>query len=564
MVDQLRSLWESGRHSHVLREVLSRWDEIMRCDGRAVGWIEPMLRRSGLPVEAFAFQAELLRRQHADADQWAFLIESILNSGDPWWARQLLEQVGTTSRHLQALQIETTLAIGQEDAAEPIGRWGREYTDQPAREKSVEWWIRCGRIAEAERVLQDGGDLPLWRARLMLWRRDSPGARVLLREIPQSPHVRCLEGIADVQEGAFEAAEAILRPLLETEARGDAAIWLCTVLRKQRRFREAQQVADIASFASPAFHLVPRLDRELAAIGERAGGDNPHGTKFRALRHRLALRLRPIRKLENAPALYALGLRPRDSMVALEAALERFGGNHSAHLTTVEGGALKSYTLPQDPRHLGATIQRVLWTRGPDAARALYRELAPRVSGHPLLRIYQGELELWMGAYDEAARLFREAIGVDRRTRWAWIGLGASHMFQGELSEAQKIWQKGLRLTGFPGPTLFVYRGECYRRQGDVGRARKDLETALQQKPQRLSAQINMALMSADATTLDRAERECITNAPILMEQLTGTTAERLEQVLEAMRGNRSSSPWHVSYHLWGRIWRRSVAPTET
>jgi hypothetical protein len=25
------------------------------------------------------------------------------------------------------------------------------------------------------------------------------------------------------------------------------------------------------------------------------------------------------------------------------------------------------------------------------------------------------------------------------------------------------------------------------------------------------------------------------------------------------MRGNRSSSEWHVSYHLWGHVWRRGA-----
>ncbi len=31
------------------------------------------------------------------------------------------------------------------------------------------------------------------------------------------------------------------------------------------------------------------------------------------------------------------------------------------------------------------------------------------------------------------------------------------------------------------------------------------------------------------------------------------------EQVLTAMRGNRSSSEWTMSYHLWGRLWRRGM-----
>jgi tetratricopeptide (TPR) repeat protein len=201
----------------------------------------------------------------------------------------------------------------------------------------------------------------------------------------------------------------------------------------------------------------------------------------------------------------------------------------------------------------------VLWTRGPEAVRALYRELAPTVEGHPFFRIYAGEIELWLGNYEEAARIFRAVLDRDNTVKWAWIGLGASIMLQGELAQAQRIWQQGLSITRFAGPTLYVYRGECSRRQGDVPQARRELETALQQKPQRLSAQINMALLDGEADALARAERACVAHAPLLMEQLSGSPEERLEQVLAAMRGNRSSSPWHVSYHLWGRIWRRAA-----
>jgi hypothetical protein len=37
------------------------------------------------------------------------------------------------------------------------------------------------------------------------------------------------------------------------------------------------------------------------------------------------------------------------------------------------------------------------------------------------------------------------------------------------------------------------------------------------------------------------------------MEHLSGSAADKLESVLEAMRGNRSSS--RVTYHLWDRVW---------
>jgi tetratricopeptide (TPR) repeat protein len=134
-------------------------------------------------------------------------------------------------------------------------------------------------------------------------------------------------------------------------------------------------------------------------------------------------------------------------------------------------------------------------------------------------------------------------------------------MLQGDFQEAHRIWERGLSRTHWePGPTLYVYRGECYRRQGELELARDELETAVRQKPQRLSARINLALLDRDPEALVRVERDCTAFAPLLMAELKGSPAERLEQVLEAMRGNRSSSEWNMSYHLWGRLWRRGVA----
>ena len=152
---------------------------------------------------------------------------------------------------------------------------------------------------------------------------------------------------------------------------------------------------------------------------------------------------------------------------------------------------------------------------------------------------------------------FREAIGKHRKTRWAWIGLGASEMLRGNLLQAQKTWKKGLKLSGFAGPTLYVYRGECYRRQGKDDLARRDLQTAVQEKPERISAWINLALLDREPQTLQRVHAECTAAFPLLMEHLGGDVPEQLEGVLAAMRGNRRSSPSHVSYHLWGRVWRR-------
>ena len=107
---------------------------------------------------------------------------------------------------------------------------------------------------------------------------------------------------------------------------------------------------------------------------------------------------------------------------------------------------------------------------------------------------------------------------------------------------------------------LYVYRGECHRRQGELDPARRDLQTAVRNSPERLSAWINLALLDGEPQAVDDAERRCRTFAPLLMDELSDCSAtERLEGMLAAMRGNRRSTPVHMTYHLWGRLWHRAA-----
>src|SRR6185503_16963035 len=128
---------------------------------------------------------------------------------------------------------------------------------------------------------------------------------------------------------------------------------------------------------STGFNLVARLERELASEYDRMGYDAGTARSDSAPVHWLRRltgsakhpgppRLRRIEELENAAAIYPLGLDARDSIATLEAALERFAGNHTVHLSTTAGGVVRSYPLPENPRQLGSTVQRVLWTRGAD------------------------------------------------------------------------------------------------------------------------------------------------------------------------------------------------------
>jgi tetratricopeptide (TPR) repeat protein len=541
---ELHRLWDRGERGSAIRSALDNWDQLV-ASGGDLRWLQDALRTCGLPVESFALQA-LATRQSGGAEGWESLIRSVLNSGDAWWARALLTEVGADSRALRALGIETDLTLDRQSPA--ISEWITTSREPAELEAAVGWLLRSGRVEEAERLANGAEHLRLWRARFALWRNQPGIARPLLEGLPQTAEVRCLDAIASVLEGRLEQAEAVLRSLLDSDIRADAWSWLATLLRWQKRYAEAVQAADAAAMASPTFSLPTRLERELS-------DDALKTSPVTRLLRSIGLSRRRVADLEHADALCTLGLSLRDRIEMLERVLEQCGGNHTAQLTTTRDGQLGAVSLPQNPRHLGAIVQLVLWTRGADAARALYQEVAPSVNDHPLFGIYRGELELWMGEYETAARVFRDVLERRREVKWAWIGLGASLMLQGELREAQRTWKKGVSLSGV-GPTLHVYRGECYRRRGEHAAARRELEVALREKPQRISAQINLALLDGRPEELERVERECARLAPMLMDDLAGNPAERLEQVLDAMRGNRSSSPSHVCYHLWGRVWR--------
>src|SRR5690349_13766911 len=88
----IRDLWDSGPHAEALQEALRDWDRMLEDDGAA--WLQSALRAAGLEAGAFALEAEACRR-NARAAEWETLIASLLRIGDPWWARELLEEAGT-------------------------------------------------------------------------------------------------------------------------------------------------------------------------------------------------------------------------------------------------------------------------------------------------------------------------------------------------------------------------------------------------------------------------------------------------------------------------------------
>src|SRR5678809_1028095 len=87
-VADVRQLWEDGHHGPAIRAALEGWEHL-RQPSSDLDWLARALRTSGLGAEALAVQL-VSTRQEARLPAWEGLIRSILQSGDPWWARDLL------------------------------------------------------------------------------------------------------------------------------------------------------------------------------------------------------------------------------------------------------------------------------------------------------------------------------------------------------------------------------------------------------------------------------------------------------------------------------------------
>lgn len=221
-------------------------------------------------------------------------------------------------------------------------------------------------------------------------------------------------------------------------------------------------------------------------------------------------------------------------------------------------------------------LLKLIGTIPNEELEARFDALAAKFASSPHPLCYKGELLLWLGRLDEAYRHFDEA---QRRSkaRWAFVGKAAVHVLRGEHRRALAEFRACAReFTPIPGATTHVYLGESARLRGHWGRAVEELRIAVDAKPGRIGAWVNLALAHLGRGERDVAERivdDLERRMPRLLwdswRALAGKPEwpvprthleELLLKALEMMRGNRSSH--RVTYFDGDGVFR--LLPSET
>lgn len=403
----------------------------------------------------------------------------------------------------------------------------------------------------------------LEQARLRLWRNDIVAAEALVADLLDGPSpppdALIVRGARQLRAGDLAGAEADFSAAIAADGDNVTAwCWRAEVRLRAARpgeaLADAERATDLASVFDP---FVVNLLRVLANIEHE---HVPHITPFvlEPLAEGLA-RLCP----GCEPALGRGD--PREIAALAWAALERLGGNRSTTPTMIEAdGTLARLLVRPSPRWRGSWALAAIQTAGVDDARRRLDAVVADSPRSPIALCYRGELDLYLGEYASAGAFFRRAIAIDDTTRWAYIGSMAVALFTEGPQAALALWERAEPLARSPGPTLFAYRGEAYRRAGLLDLALPELEHSVRTSPTRIGSWLNLALARHAAgsdtgmyAALDEIRRRAVgfvTDAaaelgvPVWSEApLPSDAAVALcEHMLGMLRGNRSST--YVSY----------------
>ncbi|MGH7436045.1 MAG: tetratricopeptide repeat protein [Polyangiaceae bacterium] len=380
---------------------------------------------------------------------------------------------------------------------------------------------------------------------------------------PGAPAALKLSGQVALLRGKLASALELLEEAASRDPDAETLVLVAEARRQMGRGPEAQEALGRAHGPDRVYSFTREANELLLLAPAPAAGPD------------LARRLRKPRfwggRLDLHDALAAIGLPPaswidhrsarasgRTMLETVDEALDRLSGNRSTVLTRkTSGGAFECVQPGPAVRAACTRLRSALASGGFDAAIAGHDALLEEHGHSPLVYTHRGELLLWCGRYAEAREDFEKALRLNRWTRWAWAGLGASHLMCGRPVLALATFLRGRR-HALPAVTTPAYEGNAWHQLGMRRLARSAFRTARALQPKRASASLGLALTAASlgrtrAVAEHLADLDSI--VPVFTRALlrdTLTTREQLGRDLrlardvaargfEMMRGNRSS-----------------------
>ena len=355
---------------------------------------------------------------------------------------------------------------------------------------------------------------------------------------------RAFWGAVSLLEGRPEEATAQLAEAVERDPRdATARSWRGEALRRRGDFEAAVSELDAAIWNTAGVHLPAYCNRTLAVVAARRNPEDANlpGESVGEL-------------CEIAPELKSEFESGRSE--ALERLLERMAGNRSPHPTLLDEGGLRRVRVRPNARTASRAVQERIRTIELAEVLPGFEEVFRDYGDQPTIHCHRGELLLWAGRNGESEADFRRALEIDRGTRWAWIGLGATQLMAGDAASCLATFAESQEWVSPPGRTQHVYRAEAHLRRGEREAAERALAVALELNPERISAHLLAGELAAARG--DESERRVRLAgvervAPGLYAdavELAGSAsaAAVTEACFRMMRGNRASG--FVSYYL--------------
>lgn len=422
-----------------------------------------------------------------------------------------------------------------------IARTHLHWTTQHA--PTPEAWVWLGELAAWE---GDGDEAVSCAERALALAPEHGGAHRLLGG------QRLLAG--DVADGIERFKRA-----LEADPRDNQAhAWMAQALLAKGDYRGVDRHLRSATMRSGGFFFVAWMLRFMLVAAEDQGQlatITPNRTEeFGAVLP------------EAAGELGRRALETRDraeTIAAVELALERMRGNRSIYASYVDDAGLQRVKARTGCRHASRWALQLIRVATPEQCLAQFDAIMADYPESSLPVCHRGELALWLGRFDEAKRDLETAIELLAGTRWAYIGLSTFGLLDGDPQASLEMNARGVEaMRNTEGPAVHVYRGEAYRRLGQLDQALAELKKADELHPARASAAINLALTYAALERWDDVEplwlRLRDDQCPGLMgdaareldlaivgnvgfEASRTTIVAVLERALAMMGGNRSS-----------------------